>query len=353
MSEYNNKGSRRLGRLRKLAAISISILLCLGLAEVAARAFWKFQYGVPFLDPSRILYAYYPELKIVDKVKPRHGSKTFDILLLGGSVLHRVWGTVERELREQLAYAGHRRVRIFNLATEAQTSRDSRLKYAALGDARFDLVIFYHAINETRANNVPPELFRRDYGHYSWYEVVNELARHHGSASFALPYTAKFLTIRVNQRLNKDNYVPAHHPRSEWMRYGANPLSTKSYEENVQAILDSTAQRGDRTMLMTFAVHLPPDYTYQAYQEKRLDYVLHNRRTPIEIWGEPDNVTSAVATHNEVIKRLAGEHSEVLLVDQAGLMNGTARYFNDPCHFTTTGSAQFVANLLPALLPAL
>ena len=64
---------------------------------------------------------------------------------------------MEMELREQLAYLGQRNVRIFNLAMPAHTSRDSWLKYAALRDARFDLVIFYHGINEARVNNAPPE----------------------------------------------------------------------------------------------------------------------------------------------------------------------------------------------------
>ena len=67
------------------------------------------------------------------------------------------------------------------------TSRDSWLKYAALGEARFELVVFYDGIVERlrgtqdqgeimkkkkdetkrRANNAPPDIFREDYAHYS------------------------------------------------------------------------------------------------------------------------------------------------------------------------------------------
>jgi hypothetical protein len=47
------------------------------------------------------------------------------------------------------------------------------------------------------------------------------------------------------------------------------------------------------------------------------------------------------------------QRAGVLFVDQARLMTGSARYFNDACHFTVAGSSKFVENLLPVLLPAL
>jgi hypothetical protein len=121
---------------------------------VAARAFWSLSYGVPFRDPSRILYAYYPELRRVDSERPGHGDKFYDILFLGGSTLHRDFGQVDQVLLEELAYKGRRNIRIFNLAMSAHTSRDSWIKYAALGAAALNWCSFYHGINETRANNV-------------------------------------------------------------------------------------------------------------------------------------------------------------------------------------------------------
>jgi len=115
-----------------------AVLLVVG-AEAAARIFWRLCYGIPIGHPDRILYAYYPALREVDKMRPAHGDQFYDILFLGGSVLDSEWGQVEQSLREQLAYAGQRNVRIFNLARPAHTSRDSWLKYAALSEARFDL----------------------------------------------------------------------------------------------------------------------------------------------------------------------------------------------------------------------
>lgn len=329
----------------------ISAVLCVVSAEVTARAFWHLRHGVPFRDPSRILYAYYPELRSVDTERPAQGDAFFDILFLGGSVLHRHWGQVEQALREQMAYNGHRNIRIFNLAMPAHTSRDSRLKYAALGEARFELVLFYHGINEARVNNAPPEIFREDYAHYSWYESVNTLASYHGTASFALPYTLHFLAIRMWHALTKDRYVPTHSPRADWVQHGRIPRSALSFEHNLDAILDLATLRGDRALLMTFATHVPDDYSLEAFKDERLGYGLH--LSPIEMWGAPEHVLKAVAVHNDIVRSIAAQRKEFLFVDQASLMAGSPRYFNDLCHFTVIGSSQFVEYLLRVLLPSL
>jgi hypothetical protein len=90
---------------------------------------------------------------------------------------------VEQSLLEQLAFTGHRNVRVFNLSMPALTSRDGWLQYAA------------------RANNAPPEIFREDYSHYSWYEIVNMLSAYHHRAHFALPYTVRYLGLRARQMM--------------------------------------------------------------------------------------------------------------------------------------------------------
>jgi hypothetical protein len=312
---------------------------------------------VPLLRPAQILYAYYPELRSSGELpeapparaqtRPVQGDEFYDVLLLGGSVLHKSWGSVETELREQLASLGHRDVRIFNLAMPAHTSRDSLLKYAALGDDRFDLVIFYHGINEARVNNAPPDLFREDYGHYSWYEVVNTLAPYHGSAYFALPYTLRYLAIAARSYLTKNRFISTYEVRKEWARYGKDPRSAASFSRNVNAILELASQRGERLVLMTFALYIPEDYSRKAFTEKRLDYRLH--RAPIEWWGLPEHVMNAVSAHNEIVRGVAARHKQVFLVDQASLMPGSALYFNDPCHLTAAGAARFVENMLAVL----
>ena len=341
-----------------LVVILLSTLLSVVAAEVTARLFWRLWYGISFLKPGEILYAYYPELRTfgdlpgalrsVAQRPPGHEDEFYDILFLGGSVLHRDWSSVELELREQLAYLGHRNVRIFNLAVPAHTSRDSLLKYTALGEARFDLVIFYHGINEARANNAPPDIFRQDYGHYSWYEAVNTVAPYHGTAFLALPYTLRYLTLSARQALMKGRYLSTYHVPKAWVQYGRESRSAASFQQNLNAILDLASQRGDRTLLMTFSTYVPQNYSFEAFKKKQLDYGLH--RAPIEWWGPPDQVLATVGVHNEIVRSMAARHKKVLFVDQATLMQGSPRYFNDSCHLTVLGSTRFVENLIKVLV---
>ena len=355
MHQNSNTVTRRSRWYTRLGYCLLLVIMCAVLGEMTVRTFWYYKYHVPFRGVSRVLYAYFPELRKVDTKRPTHSDDIYDILLLGGSALNKYWGTVELELLKQLAFESHRKVRIHNLSKPAHTSRDSWLKYAALGEARFDLVIFYHGINETRANNAPTELFREDYSHYSWYKIVNELAPYHGTNSLALFPTFRYLITHIQQLINKDRYVPMHSPRKEWIHHGGTYRSAASFEKNINAILDLSLQRGDRLLLMTFAIYVPENYSLKAFREKRLDYSRH--RTPIEIWGKQRNVIGAVDAHNEIISSVAAKQKDILFVDQAKLMmKGSARlfpYFDDICHFTPIGSSKFVKNLLTVLLPDL
>lgn len=332
-------------------AILLSVFLTLIAAEVGSRVFWRSSYAISLRKPACILYAVYPELEGVDEQRPVHEDEFYDVLLLGGSSLHRDWGSIEQDLRERLACELGRKVRTFNLAKRAQTSRDSWLKYAALAEARFELVIFYHGINETRANNAPPEIFREDYSHFLWYDVANTLASYHGAASVASPYTLRFAAVQARAVFRPDQYVSMGPPREAWLQYGRNPRSPASFRSNLSAILDLASKRGDRVLLATFATYAPPNYSVEAFKQWRLDYRLHIN--PIELWGRPEDVLASVALHNQVVRDLTARYPGGLFVDQAKLMPGSALYFNDVCHFTVPGSAKFVDNLLGVLLPSL
>lgn len=328
----------------------VFVCVCLASLELTSRLFWRLQ-GVPLTHPERVLQAFYPGLAKIEERHPAWTAGRMHVLLLGGSTLHPRFGSVHAELREQLAFAGHRDVRIFNLAAPGLTSRDSRLAYEAIGPEHFDLVVVYDGINEARANNVPPELFRDDYGHYGWYEVVNALARHHGRARLALPYTLEYLGLRVHEIVLAGRYVPRNSPRAEWLRYGGTVRSAGPFEANVRAILDRAAHRGEPVLLMTFATAVPPGYSGERFHASRLGYGLHS--TPLELWGEPDNVQRAVAAHNEVLRSLARERPDVGFVDQARLLDGNLRWFDDPCHLSLRGSHRLVRNALPMVLRAL
>jgi hypothetical protein len=324
-----------------------SILFCAALLEALSRGFWWIRSGIPPSAPGVLLEALYPELRPIRERPPARGDGTLDILLLGGSVLHESWGEVEAQIQEQLVRAGYRSVRIHNLAQPAHTSRDSLVKYAALGDARFELIVVYDGINDARANNAPPQVFRGDYSHLPWYELVNAIAPSAGGARLALPATLRFALARLRQSLLPGSYAGSDRPRPEWLRYGAEPRSAAVFERNLAEILDLAASRGERVILATFALHVPPDYSLEAFREKRLDYLLFY--SPIEIWGERDHVVAAVQAHNAVVRRLAQRNPHAVLVDQDRLMPRGARTFNDPCHLTSEGSEAFARPLVEAI----
>jgi hypothetical protein len=311
--------ARRVGL--RIALVLVWVVFFVALLEAGVRAFWMLRDEVPFLEPDRILYVSYPELRRVDEDPPARDDGFLDILLL------------------------------WNLAEVSHTSRDSRLKYLALDGARFDWVVLYHGINDARANNAPPDRFRSDYSHFAWYETANAFASHHGRSVLALPYTIRYLASRVRQALAPEQYLPRNRPHPEWIGHGGSLRSAAALEENLGAILDEAERRGDRVVLMTFATWVPEDYSLQAFAQKQLDYLLHY--SPLELWGRGDYVLRAVAAHNLMVRRLAAARADVVFVDQARLMPGGERYFNDACHFTTTGSAVFVDHLLEALGPAL
>jgi len=294
------------------------------------------------------LYAYYPELKVVDEARPRKKDKYYDILLLGASVLNRGWGQVEQALLEQLDRNGHSNIRIFNLAIPAHTSRDSWLKYSALGKTHFDLVVFYHGINETRANNAPPNIFKDDYSHFSWYETANMLDGYHGKALFTLPYTLRFFYLNIKRAMHDEQYVPVDWPRDEWLQFGREPRSEASFQNNLNAILDLAARRCERVLLMTFATYIPPDKHWG-----RKGKLFGLKRAPVTLWGRRGDVLKAVNAQNEVVRSLASKENDTLFVDQANLMDHSPRSFNDPCHLTIEGSAQFAKNIVKVLLPEL
>ena len=102
---------------------------------------------------------------------------------------------------------------------------------------------------------------------------------------------------------------------------------------------------------MTFATWVPANYSPEAFTAKRLDYGLH--RTPIELLGRRENVIRAIGMHNDVVRRLAAGRANTIFVDQAALMEGSARNFDDAFHFTIAGSIAFVNHLMAVLAPSL
>ena len=62
-------------------------------------------------------------------------------------------------------------------------------------------------------------------------------------------------------------------------------------------------------------------------------------------------MVAGLEAHNEVTKELARRSAGVIFVDQASMIPGDRRYFNDICHLTHEGCEAFVENILPVIIP--
>jgi hypothetical protein len=321
------------------------------LVELASRVYLVVGLGASPVGLNHPLARYYPELGVVQATKVPAGDATLDVLLLGGSVLHPKWTPVAAVLNEWLTLETGREVRIHNLAGEGQTSRDSLIKYRRLGGHAFDLVVFYHGINEARANNAPPDVFDPAYAHYGWYRKVNGLDGDRWLPWLAAPAAVRHATRVVIEAVSGGPPVSDHVPPSAWLDYGGDVRSAESFRANLEAIARIARERREPLLLMTFALHVADGYTDRRFRERDLDYNRH--LSPIGIWGRPENVVKAVEAHNDILRRAAVVLPGVLLVDQADRMPRGRIYFNDVCHLTVAGSEVFVANLMETALGAI
>lgn len=327
--------------------IYVLLILCIS-QEVSARLFWTIRFHIPFFYTDKIIYAFYPELKDIDERRPTKSKGLFNILMLGGSVLNRDWSSVEEMLEKKLASKTTKEINIYNVAEKAHTSLDSYYKYKYLKDAHFDLVLFYHGINETRANNCPPSVFRQDYSHYSWYRIINSYEKQRPLISFfSFPFTLNYAFMVLGEKMGLNDVVPMHEPKQEWLRFGASVKSKDSFERNIKRIIDLAESRGHPLLLMTFAYYVPGDYSKDKFHSKLLDYT--DPLFPVELWGKPDNVIAGIETHNGVVRQIAQNNKNILFADQAASLPKEGKYFHDICHLTHEGSQIFVDNMVDVI----
>lgn len=331
---------------RRILFRIIWVLFVLLLFELTARGFLCVFARVSPLHPDRIVYSFYPELRPLMQKRVVAGDRTVDVLLLGGSALNVRWSTIRAFIAERLTREVRRPVLVHSLAVEAHTSRDSLIKYKRLHDKRFDVVVFYHGINEMRANNAPAEVFDKDYEHYSWYRFVNAIDRDRWLPFLALPYTVRHVGFRLRDRLGASKLVPTDGPRQEWVKHGLDVKTAEPFRRNLSAILDLAESRAEPVLLLTFATHVAEGYSKEAFEAVELDYTRH--RCAIDMWGTPEAVIAGVEAHNAVVRELAATRG-IPFVDQAALMPGERQFYDDLCHFTVKGSELFVENMMPSL----
>ncbi len=316
-------------------------LVSYSILEIGLRFYASEKYQIPFLEMDQSIYAYYTPLKKVNSTPVKENDGYFDILIFGGSVLDpssRWARTVspERYLYKQLEGRISRKVRVHNLAQSAMSSLDSRFKMEYLKQNAYDLVIWYHAINDARANYAPDNVFRSDYSHYLWYEKIHALDDQRPIIKFTVvPYYMQMAWIKLKQYFKLKQYVPEYWlNHTEWEKYGAKIKTEKSFRDNLLAFLNQVKARR-----MTAIV---PSFAYYGSSENTGD----------SVWGKKNDTFKTIIAHNRVIKETVGSfpYDKVYYVDMNALMTKDTAHFNDECHFTEDGAAEFASHLVPLIL---
>lgn len=305
--------------------------------------FWWLQFGSLGADskedPDTIWIHYYTELwdSGVINAEPSTQDETLDVLLLGGSVLDQTAGLWEAELSRQ----SDRPVRVFNLAMSAHSSRDSRVKYSRLKGRTFDWVVVYHGINDVPLNYAKDEDFRDDYTHVKWHSSFQRRLKD-GHMKVADVTANIFTSLTVRNR-----------PFPEMYPHGTTLRTPGPFGENIAAIVDQATGARSRVVLMTFAWHLPADYSEERFLAGDFDYADGQFRMPAEDWGKPSQIPPLVDAHNKQIERVADEHSgdgAVVFVDQAELLSDSAENFCDICHLSPDGCDRLVRHAVEAMV---
>ena len=324
------------------------LLLCL-LLEFSLREFLTIRYKVSFFDPGARIYYYYPELKEIAKTAISKNDKYFDILILGGSVLNDKWGNVRSELYKQLSESGIKNVRIHNVAAPAHSSLDSRIKFEFLKDKDFELVIFYHGLNEVRFNNCPDSVFKSNYLHYLWYNEVINIVKHREKKYTVIPYAIGILEIGIQKKFKLRKYASIYNPDPQWIKYGAKIKTSSEFRKNLRYIIQLAKIKDTPIMIMTFAYYIPSDYSLDKFNSKKLDYNKH--KSPLEWWGKLEYVKLGLEAHNQVVKDVAltNAYQKLYFVDMNNLLTKNGKNFDDACHFTQEGSLEFASYMVPVI----
>ncbi len=320
-------------RERRGEAILLLFSGALGLLmlEAGSRALYARDERLPYLFPPE--YLVYPPLYHAMR---EYTPETTNVLLLGGSVLNGAGR--EGKLQDALGPGW----RVYNVAQNAHSSLDSLTKYRWLTARgyRFDYVVFYHAINEVRANNAPPDVFRADYTHYLFYRLVLAVfGREHPVRRAALHSALVFRVDRLVTQLRETRafgrlFVNIAYPREDWLEYGGNIRSAASFEANLLEI-EAIARETGAALLVGEFVYDPrlDDFVRGGPDAPERDEMIAYTKE----WGLPENVQRGIAAHNDIIARYADEFHFVPF----GAMR-RREHFIDPCHFTPEAEARFI-----------
>lgn len=325
-------------RRAEAALLAISLVIALLLLEAGSRALYARDERLPYFFPPE--YLVYPPLYHVMR---DYSPDATNVLLLGGSVLN---GAGQSRKLESALDSGWR---VYNVAQNAHSSLDSVTKYRWLTEHgyRFDYVVFYHGINDVRANNAPPDVFRDDYSHYLFYRLVHAaFGDDHPIRRAALHSALVFRADRLITQLRETrafgrNFVNIAYPREDWLAYGSEIRSAKPFESNLIAIGELAHKYDAELVVFEFAYDPRLDgYVAGDLSEAPEDGMVEYAKE----WGLPENVQKGIGAHNRALRANAARYRFVPTDSLKQSAN-----FVDPCHFTAEAELEFVELIAGAL----
>ncbi|MGE4157752.1 MAG: hypothetical protein AB7F75_01500 [Planctomycetota bacterium] len=333
------------GFQRKIQYLLILAFLLLVICESLTRMYWVVRHDLGFFDMGRINALFYPS---VDQSPPLD-PKVHNILVLGGSVVSREWNPVFGGLSGRLEEKWGHPVNVAHWAQVSHSSLDSLVKYTAMEGQPFDTVFIYHGINDLRANNCPPEVYRDDYSHMVWYEQVNLCVAYPWKNWCVLPFTLHYFKVIVEGKLRSAPKLPSSGfpesgPLASWIQFGSDIKTRVAFRRNIQSIVEKAGLRGQRVVLATFKTYFSPGYTREKFDRHALDYA--DYKCPIETWGLPGNIRKGMEVHNAILRDVAKAYPHVTLVDMDLLMPSQGEFFMDVCHLSPKGQEVFLTLLL-------
>jgi hypothetical protein len=249
------------------------------------------------------------------------------------------------------------KVRVASAGVPAHMTYDSLWKYRYWYDGYdFDLVIFYHGINDARANNYPREVFRDDYTQFSYYQrfrpAFDWIEEHPRlSHSFLVSWVMK-LALGAKSILAPEfqRNAPYNSPKDDpWMAEAGDLKTPPVFARNVEAVIELAASRSQPLLLLTYAYYMPDGYSNERFLAQDLDYSFAEESIATEVWGWSYHVQAAIEAHDAVIREAAIEHSQVLFFDMERFMPKDGKHFIDICHWTDLGQERFANGVVEAL----
>jgi hypothetical protein len=302
-----------------------------------------------FSPEAALITKRYPELIPIFSQSPDREKNVKKILVLGGSVVSTNWSQLEKRLDTMLLthFPRGTEIRVMNAAAPANTSLDNLIKYQALEGYHFDLVIFYEAINETRFNNIPHNLFRKDYTHVKWYRGLSLILAHPELKFTVLPYTLHFIYNKLRDYYLKPPQLNLEGVPPEYAVYGSYIKTAIPYRNNVSELITTAKARKQQILLMSYASFFPEGVDLEEKNADTTYFGDCTYHTSITLWGDPDNVQKGIRAHNAQLIDLVARN-KVEFLDMATLMPKRKRYFCDVCHLSPGQGegAQYFATLI-------